>query len=103
MKASGTATSCARRKTPSQGGLGSRREGACLFVPHMDPIDRASIDRMGNPVHRVADNPVTGLHAGRLQRFDQQIGDAFAHDGSSHFAYVRVPEEFGLWMSETCG
>ncbi len=47
------------------------REGAGLLVPHMDPIDLAAIDGVGDPVQRVADDPVAPPHAGRLQRLDQ--------------------------------
>jgi hypothetical protein len=61
----------------------------------MDPIDRASMDGMGNPVHRVADNPIARLYTSRLQRLDQQISNTFAHGGSLHLSYDRVPEEFG--------
>jgi hypothetical protein len=30
--------------------FGSRCEGAGFFMPHMDPVDLAAIDRMGDPV-----------------------------------------------------
>ena len=51
--------------------FGGRREGAGLFVPHMDPIDLTAVDGMGDAVHRVPDDPVACPHAGRLQRLDQ--------------------------------
>jgi hypothetical protein len=59
--------------------LGSGREGAGLFVPHMHPVDPALIDRVGDPVARAADNPVAPFYAGGFQDFDQQIGNAFGH------------------------
>lgn len=40
-------------------------------LPHMYPIDLAAVDGVSDPIHRVADDSVAGLHAGRLQRFDQ--------------------------------
>jgi hypothetical protein len=34
-------------------------------------MDLATVDGVGDLIHRVADNPVARLHAGCLQRFDQ--------------------------------
>src|SRR5207248_9321360 len=66
------------------------REGAGLFMPHMDPIDLAAVDGVSDPVHRVADDPVARLHAGCLQRIDQYIGYPFGHSGSHvSFGYTR--------------
>ena len=71
METAGAAGSRAGRETPSERRLGGRRESAGLFMPHMDPIDLAAVDGVGDPVHRVANDAVARLHAGCLQRFDQ--------------------------------
>ncbi len=86
VETAGAAGSRAGRETPSERRFGCRREGAGLFMPDMDPIDLAAVDGVGNPVHRVADDPVARLHAGCLQRFDQQIGHSFTHSGASRVA-----------------
>ena len=59
------------------------REGAGLLVPHVDPIDLAAVDGVGDPVQRVADDPIARLYAGGLQRLDYDIGDSFPHCGTS--------------------
>ena len=79
VEAAGTAAACAGRQTAGELRFGPRREGAGLLVPHMDPIDLAAIDGVGDPVQRVADDAVARLHAGCLQRLDQYIGYSFAH------------------------
>ena len=49
--------------------------------------DLATVDGVGYPVHRVADDPVACLHACCLQHFDQQIGHSFTHSGTSRVAW----------------
>ena len=80
VETAGAALACAGREAAGELRFGARREGAGLLVPHMDPIDLAAIDGVGDLVQRVADDPVAPLHAGSLQRFDQiTIGYSFAH------------------------
>jgi len=49
----------------------------------MDPFDFAAVDGVRDLVQRVANDSVAPLHAGGLQRFDQYVGDSFAHSGTS--------------------
>jgi hypothetical protein len=84
VETAGAAGAGARRETTGEQRFGPCGEGAGLFVPHMDPIDLAAIDGVGDPVQRVSDDAVTVLHAGCLQCFDQYIGYSFAHSGTSH-------------------
>ena len=74
MEAAGTAAACAGREIAGELRFGARREGAGLLMPHMDPLDLAVMDGVGDPVQRVADDPVAPLYAGCLQRFDYYIG-----------------------------
>jgi hypothetical protein len=39
-------------------------------MPHVDPIDVASVDRGGDPVQRVTDDPVARPYASSLERLD---------------------------------
>jgi hypothetical protein len=48
-------------------------------MAHMDPLDLALMDGVGDAIKRVTDDPVAPLYAGCLQGFDQHIGDALAH------------------------
>jgi hypothetical protein len=48
-------------------------------MAHMDPLDPALTDGVGDTVKRVADDPVAPLYAGCLQCFDQYVGDSLAH------------------------
>ena len=50
--------------------FGRRREGAGLLMPHMDPIDFAAIDGMGDPVQRFAEDPEHSSRRGS-QNFDR--------------------------------
>src|ERR1700729_2038446 len=52
-------------------------------MAHMDPLDLALMDGVGDAVERVADDPVTPLYAGCLQCFDQYIGHPFTHCATS--------------------
>ena len=70
-EAAGAAGSCAGRQTAAEERFSRRRESAGLLVPHMDPFDFAAVVGMGDPIQRVADDPVAPLHAGRVQCFDQ--------------------------------
>src|SRR6266542_3994611 len=56
-------------------------------MPHVDPIDLASIDGVRDPIQGVADDPVARLYPGCLQRFDQHISHSFAHSGTSRVAW----------------
>jgi hypothetical protein len=59
-------------------------KAARLLVPHVDPIDLALIDGVGDAVQRVADDSITRLHARCLQRFDQEISHSFTHRRNLH-------------------
>jgi hypothetical protein len=83
VEAAGAAGSGAGRETAGEQRFGRCREGAGLLMPHVDPIDLATIDGVGDAVQCVADDSVARLHAGRLQCFDQQIGYPFSHSGTS--------------------
>jgi hypothetical protein len=48
----------AGHELPSELPLCARREGARLLMAHMDPLDLALMDRVGDAVKRVADDPV---------------------------------------------
>jgi hypothetical protein len=48
-------------------------------MAHMDPLDLALMDGVGDAVKRIADDPVAPLYAGCLQCFDQYIGHSFTH------------------------
>ena len=48
-------------------------------LAHMDPIDLAEINSVGDPVQRVADDTIAVLHAGRLERLDQYVRYSFGH------------------------
>jgi hypothetical protein len=91
-------------ETPGERRFGGRREGAGLFVPHMDPIDPTAVDGMGDAVHRVPDDPVACPHAGRLQRLDYEIGHSFAHGEisplpcSSSINRPRLRAELSRWI-----
>src|SRR3954453_20888715 len=61
------------------------RKGSGFFVPHVDPIDLAAVDNMGDPVQRVANNSVASSLAGGLQNLDQYISHAFTHSRNSCF------------------
>ena len=56
----------------------ARREGARLLMAHMDPLDLALADGVGDAVKRVADDAVAPLYAGCLQCFDQYVGTAYS-------------------------
>jgi hypothetical protein len=83
VEAAGTAGACAGCKAAGKLSFRARREGPGLLVPHMDPIDFAAIDRMGDLVQCVADDAVAVLHAGGLQGFDYQIGYPLTHEITS--------------------
>ena len=79
METAGTARACAGGEAAGELSFGARRERSGLLVPHMDPLDCATVDGMSDLVQRVAHNPVAPLHAGNLQRFDQHIGYSLGH------------------------
>jgi hypothetical protein len=54
---------------------------------HVHPIDLAAIDGVGDPVQRVADDPVAIPHAGCLQRVDHQISHSMTHSRNSRIAW----------------
>ena len=78
----------ARAGCEAAGKLGfcTRRESAGLLVSHMNPIDLAAIDRVGDLVQRVADDAIAVPHTGCLQGFDYQIGYSLTHGTTSCFA-----------------
>ena len=78
--ATGTGTG---HKLSSELPFRARREGTSLLMAHMDPLDLALMDGVGDAVKRVADDPVAPLYAGCLQCFDQYIRHSFAHNGTS--------------------
>src|SRR5580698_6284338 len=58
-------------------------------MAHMDPLDVALMDGVGDAVERVADDAVAPLYADGLQRLDQYIGYPFAHsEPRVFFGYV---------------
>jgi hypothetical protein len=99
METARAATSRAGRQAAGQLRLGLGRKGAGFLMPHMDPIDLAAIDGVGDPVQRVADDPVAVLNPGGLQRLDQYIRYSFAHLSNSSATINgidRRPAESGL-------
>jgi hypothetical protein len=50
-----------------------------LRMPHMNEVDVAAIDRVGDLIHRVADDSIAILYPGGLQRRNQNIGYFLAH------------------------
>jgi hypothetical protein len=83
VKTAGTARACAGGEAAGKLSFGARRKSSGLFVPHMDPLDRATVDGVSDPVQGVANDPVAPLHTGSLQRFDQYVRYAFADCGPS--------------------
>ena len=71
----GCSVYCDMILTPDQ----ARRKGAGFLVPHMDPLDLAFLYGVGDPVQRVADDPIAVLHPGGLQGLDENIRHPFAH------------------------
>ena len=71
VQTAGTATSSAGREAAGEQRFSLGGESACLLVPHVDPVDLAAIDRVRDPVQRVADDPIASPHARSFQRFDQ--------------------------------
>ena len=83
VETAGAARACAGGEAAGELSFGARRERSGLFVPHMDPLDRAAIDDMRDLVQRVAHDPVAPLHTGSLQGCDQYVGYSFGHCGAS--------------------
>ncbi len=71
VETAGPAGSGAGREPSRDQCFCTRGEGARLLMAHVDPIDLAAIDSVGDAVQRVTDDSVARLHAGGLQRFDQ--------------------------------
>ena len=62
------------RELAGQVCLGAGREGADLFVPHMDPLDLAlAADSVGQTVQAVTDNPIDPLDASGGEGFSELI------------------------------
>jgi hypothetical protein len=57
----------------------TRREGARFLMAHMDPLDLAPMDGVGDAVKRVADDSVAPLYARCLQRIDYYVSYPFTH------------------------
>jgi Thiamine pyrophosphate enzyme, central domain len=62
---------CAGGEPAGELSFGARRKSPGLFVPHMDPLDRATVDGMSDLVQRIAHDPVAPLHTSRSQHFDE--------------------------------
>jgi hypothetical protein len=71
VQTAGTAASSAGRQAAGEQRFSLSGESACLLVPHVDPVDLAAIDRVRDPVQRVADDPIASPHTRSFQRFDQ--------------------------------
>jgi hypothetical protein len=71
VETAGAASSRAGGETAGELSLSPGRKSAGLFMPHVDPIDPAAVNGMGDAVERIADDAVTRLDAGSFQRFDQ--------------------------------
>jgi hypothetical protein len=82
----GSAATGTGHELPSELPFRARREGAGLLVAHRDPLDVALMVGVGDSVKGVADDPVTPLYAGCLQRLDQYIGHSLTHLGISRVA-----------------
>ena len=75
-----SAAGCAYRQLPGQRGFRGRREPRGFLVPHMLPGDRAvPAQRVGEPVQRVARDPVHPPHPRRLQRRHHHISHRGRH------------------------
>src|ERR1700733_13581066 len=74
VKAAGATGTGTGHELPGELRFRARREGARLLMAHMDPLDLALTDGVGDAVKRVADDPVAPLYAGCLQCFDQYVG-----------------------------
>ncbi len=59
-------------------GLGARGEGRRLFVAHVDPLDLAAMDGVGDMVEGVADDAIAMADAGGFQGFHDDLGDFLA-------------------------
>jgi hypothetical protein len=79
VEAAGAAGTGTGHELPGELPFRARREGARLLMAHMDPLDLALMDGVGDAVKRVTDDPVAPLYAGCLQRVDQHIRDSLAH------------------------
>ena len=79
MEAAGAAGTGTGHELPGELPFRARREGTGLLMAHMDPLDLALMDGVGDAVKRVADDPVAPLYAGGLQCFDYYVGYAFTH------------------------
>jgi hypothetical protein len=72
--------------------FGGCRERAGLLLPHMDPIDLAPVDVVGDPVQRVTDDPVARPYVSGLERLDCESGRSFRRCGTScHQFFGRNP------------
>ena len=79
MEAAGAAGTGAGYELTCELPFRARREGAGLLVAHMDPLDLALMDGVGDAVERVADDSVASLYAGCLQCFDYYVGHPLTH------------------------
>ena len=59
-------------------GLGARGEGRRFFVAHVDPLDLAAMDGVGDMVEGVADDAIAMADAGGFQGFHDDLGDFLA-------------------------
>ena len=83
MQAAGTAGACAGGQLPADQRVGPGGKRGHLFMAHMHPVDVAAMDGIGDVIEGVADDPVTVAHTGRLQGFNDNFGNALAHDRTS--------------------
>src|SRR6202035_1038899 len=63
VEAAGAAGTGTGHKLPSELPCRARCEGAGLLMAHMDPLDLALTDSVGDAVKRVADDSVASLYA----------------------------------------
>ena len=88
VEAARAAGAGAGREAAGDQRFGGCREGTGLFVPHVDPIDLAPVDGVGDSVQRVTDDPVARSYASGLEHLDYGIGHSFRHCGTSCRQFV---------------
>ncbi len=107
MQAAGPARAGAGRELARQVGLGARGECRRFLMPHMDPLDVAAVNGVGDMVERVSDDAVAMLDARVLKGFDDEFGDfALSHGEGPGIRCIRpIPDSRSLWprCSEAVG
>ena len=82
MQAARPARSRAGRQGPAYQRVGAGGERAGFLVAHVHPLDAAAMDRIGDVVEGIADDAVAMAHAGSLQGFHDDFGNALGHGDS---------------------